>query len=125
MKDGNITRQELTECAKSITGTTLETGARHNKFLFYVVDEGFHYIPESTMKPRIQENRYIDRVIERYNERGTLSPRDYNDLTVNTSYLLAVIQQYINASGSRANVMDGSWVKLHRRVSRIVEDSVR
>ena len=75
--------------------------------------------------PRIQENRYIDRVIERYNERGTLSPRDYNDLTVNTSYLLAVIQQYINASGSRANVMDGSWVKLHRRVSRIVEDSVR
>lgn len=97
MKNENITRQELMEYAKSITRTTLETGARHSKFLFYVDDEGFHYIPESTKKPRIQENRYIDRVIERYNERRTLSPRDYNDLTVNASYLLAVIQKYINA----------------------------
>jgi len=26
-----------------------------------------------------------------------LSPRDYNDLTANASYLLAVIQKYINA----------------------------
>lgn len=97
MKNGYITLQELKQYSKSINQTTLETRARHNKFLFSVDDVGFHYIPESTGKPRIQENRYIERVIERYNEKRSLSPRDYNDLTVNASYLLAVIEKFINA----------------------------
>jgi len=65
--------------------------------LFSVDDVGFHYIPESTGKARIQENRYIERVIERYNEKRSLSPGGYNDLTVNASYLLAVIEKFINA----------------------------
>lgn len=97
MKTGSITCQELKEFTTSINRTTLETRARHKKFFFYVDDEGFHYIPESTKKPRIQEDRYIDRVLERYNKIRSLSPRDYNDLTVNASYLLAVIEKYLNA----------------------------
>lgn len=97
MKTGNINRQELKEYAKSINITTLETRSRHNKFLFFVDDKGFHYTPESTKKPRTQENRYMDLVLERFNEKRSLSPKDYNDLTMNASYLLAVIEKYINA----------------------------
>ena len=75
MKTENINLQELKGYAESINGTTLETKARRNKFLFYVDDEGFHYIPESTKKPRIQENRYIGLVLERYNFKKILEPK--------------------------------------------------
>jgi hypothetical protein len=91
MKTGNISIHELKEYAKSIDGTTLETRARHNKFHFTVDDDGFHYIPESTNKPRIQETKYVDRVLQRFNEIRSLSPKDYTDLTMNASYLLAII----------------------------------
>jgi hypothetical protein len=97
MKTGNISIYELREYAKSINRTTLETRTRHNKFHFTIDDKGFHYIPESTNKPRIQENKYVDRVLQRFNDIRSLSPKDYNDLTMNASYLLAIIEKFVNA----------------------------
>ena len=97
MKTGNISFHELKEYAQSLNRTTLETRARHNKFHFTVDDEAFHYIPESTNKPRSQENKYVDRVLQRFNEIRSLNPKDYIDLTVNASYLLTIIEKYINA----------------------------
>jgi hypothetical protein len=49
------------------------------------------------MKPRIQENKYIELVIERFNKEGSWSPQDYKDITMNASYLLAVMNKYVNA----------------------------
>lgn len=97
MKTGNLNRQDLKEYAKSIDGATLETRARYHKFLFQVDDMGFYYTPLSTMKRRTQENKYIDLVIERFNNKRSLMPSHYHDLTMNASYLLAVIEKYLNA----------------------------
>jgi hypothetical protein len=97
MKAGDISIQELKGYAKSINGTTLETRAQHKRFHFMVDDKGFHYIPESTNKPRIQPNKFVDRVLQRFNGKRSLSPRDYQDLSKNSSYLLAIIEKYLNS----------------------------
>ncbi|NMB55406.1 MAG: hypothetical protein GYA15_11950 [Leptolinea sp.] len=96
MKMGNITLQGLKTFSKKMNRMMLQTGARHSKFLFFVDDFGFHYIPESTQKPRTHEDHYIERVIERFNQGGSLRPVDYSDITVNASYLLVIIEKYIN-----------------------------
>ena len=97
MKTGNISRQELKEYAESIDGAILETRARHHRFLFHVDDKGFYYTPSSTMKQRVQDNKYIDLVLQGFNNRRSLIPSDYHDLTMNASYLLIVIEKYMNA----------------------------
>lgn len=93
-----VTLEELTQFAHSISGSTLETRVRHCKFLFFVDDQGFHYTPESTGKARIQEEQYIERVLERFNSTGSLNPSDYQDITLNPSYIVAVIERFIMAS---------------------------
>jgi hypothetical protein len=97
MKEGNITLQDLRGFAESINNEQLETLTRHKRFTFSLDHRGFHYIPESSGKPRIQENRYIERVLERFNQIWSMSPKDYQDISKNASYLLAVIKKYRNA----------------------------
>lgn len=97
MRNGNINLQELKEYAKSLNGTTLETRTQHRKFQFYADNEGFHYKPLSTMKMRNQDDKYIDLVLERFNKKKSLRTSVYHDLTMNASYLLVVIEKYINA----------------------------
>lgn len=97
MKIGEIALSELRAYAESIDGTTLETRSRHRKFTFTVNQSGFCYTPLSSQKPRLQSNNYIQKVLNQYNQDRSLSPSHYTNITVNASYLLSIIDRYLNS----------------------------
>lgn len=97
MEAGRTTLSELVTYAKGIDGTTLETRAQRCRFRFDVEELGFRYTPESTGHSRLQRYRYIEKVLERFNETRSLNPGSYQDATVNASYVLTVIAKYLRA----------------------------
>ena len=66
MKSGEIALSELRAYAESMDGTTLETRLRHRKFTFAVNQSGFFYTPSSSQKPRLQSNKYIQKVLNQW-----------------------------------------------------------
>lgn len=80
---------------KSREGKVLDTvGGRAEFELSSVAYEAFYYTPTSTGKIRKQAIKYIERILERYEETKSLSPKDYLDITLNASYILALIKLY-------------------------------
>src|SRR5262245_31627011 len=92
-----ISFDELRSFATRLDGQTLVTRFRGLKFHFHVTQDGFEYTPESTGKRRRQEFRYAERVLTRYNETRSLHPVDYNDISINASYFLAVLGSYLDS----------------------------
>ena len=94
---GEITLQGLRTFARSLHGMELQTKARGMRFRFYVEDHGFTYVPMTTQEPRTQNNKNIEAVLERYKQgKKSLRPGDYADISVCASYLLVVIERYVN-----------------------------
>jgi hypothetical protein len=80
--------------ARSLEGKPITTGAQSRIFHVRVAKGGLIYTPQSTGKPRPQQDRDIERVLERFRETGSFRPVYYTDLTVNASYLLAILECY-------------------------------
>lgn len=81
---------------KTLEGSTLPTAGGKARFdLSKVEKERLYYIPESTCKERFVPKRYIERVLDRYNKGWSLKPADYNDITMNASYTLALMKLFV------------------------------
>ena len=80
--------------ARTLEGKPLVTQVRGHGFRLEVTRGGFIYTPESTGKARPEQDKIIERVLARYSETKSLRPGDYQDLTVNASYLLAIVARY-------------------------------
>jgi hypothetical protein len=76
-------------------GKILETFARKSKFKVTSADynRGIDYFLFSSQKTRNNDPTTIRKVLERYNETGSLRPKDYNEasMTFNASYILPLI----------------------------------
>ncbi len=84
----------ITFC-KSQKGRVLDTVGGRAKFELSAVDnDAFYYTLVSTGKIRKQGTKYIERILNRYAEIKSLSPKDYLDISVNASYILALIKLY-------------------------------
>jgi hypothetical protein len=81
---------------KSLDGETLRTLAREKEFNIRTVRRGLEYTPHSTGKARIQEDRFIQRVAERFADLRSFQPGDYHDITMNASYVIAIIRYYLD-----------------------------
>lgn len=81
---------------KQLDGRSFATIHRKVQFKVNVIPSGLMYTPVSSGKPRIQEWRYIDRVVSRFVEKSSFHPRDYQDITMNASYLLTIIKNYVH-----------------------------
>jgi len=86
--------RQLVAFARNHQGPTLPTLGGRRSFALQVSDDAFTYTPVTTRKSRRQEFVHANRVFERYLETGSLKTSDYTDLTVNSSYLLALIKAY-------------------------------
>jgi hypothetical protein len=95
-----VTLEALKTFAAGLDGQTLVTRFRKKRFSLSVSDRGFEYTPEHSGKPRMQEWKWIERILERYNEKPSLHPADYKDLTVNASYVLTIIRAYLDSVSS-------------------------
>jgi hypothetical protein len=92
-----VTLDALKTFGEGLDGKTLVTRFRKRRFSLSVSDRGFEYSPEHSGKPRMQECKWIERILERYNEKPSLHPADYKDLTVNASYVLTIIRAYLDS----------------------------
>jgi hypothetical protein len=80
----------------TINGQSFHTLYRKVAFDVHVDQSGLKYTPASSGKPRIQKWKFIERVVLRYEETGSIQPSDYQDITANASYLLTLINHYLN-----------------------------
>ncbi len=81
--------------AKTLEGRTLPTHVRGCAFRVEVTSTGLIFTPESTGKPRPQQDKHIGRVLQRFRETGSLRQSKYHDLTVNASYLMVIIAKFL------------------------------
>jgi hypothetical protein len=82
--------------SRTVDGATLKTLAREKAFDITVVPQGLEYTPHSTGKARLQEERFIKRVGERFADLRSFRPTDYHDITMNASYVLSLIRRYLD-----------------------------
>lgn len=94
MKSIDVT--SLRAFAQTLEGKLLTTRARACVFQVQVTRDRLIFTPRSTGKPRPQFDRDTEAVLTRFRADGSLRPGDYHDLTVNASYLLAILEKYVN-----------------------------
>ena len=95
-----ISLAEFRRALESLQGQRLETQKRRQGFTVRVFSEGPEYIPESTGEPRPDSWTSVQRVLDRFNESGSYSPKDYHDLTYHSSYILSIIRRLTTRSGA-------------------------
>src|SRR3989337_1125691 len=94
---GTVTLDKLRAYANTLDGQTLVTRVQSCPFTLRVTPKGLVYTPTSTGTPRLQRWRYIERILDRFNENRSLSPTTYKDISKNASYILAVLGKYIDS----------------------------
>lgn len=72
----------------------LKTLSRGSDFLVEWIPNGIRYIPK-TGKPREHPLKYLNRVVNKFNQTGLLKPGYYNKLTRNPSYTVSLINEYL------------------------------
>jgi hypothetical protein len=86
-----VTLNDVRKAASPLEGR-LETLHRKKAFDLKIEPYGFIYTPESTGTSERQDWKYVERVLERFNEIDSFSPSDYKDTTHAASYLLVIIR---------------------------------
>jgi len=68
---------------------------RDNPFTVRVTKTGVEYTLQSTMKERPHQTKFIERVLDKFSEKGSFKTTDYQKFTVCSSYTLTLIEAYI------------------------------
>jgi hypothetical protein len=76
-------------------GQKLDTVGGKSKFILDSISDDAFYYQVSTNNKRKQGIKYVKRVLERYSEKPSLSPGFYTDITMNGSYVLALVKLYV------------------------------
>jgi hypothetical protein len=85
------TWDQLLEVAKTLEGEELFTGAMRIPFAVQVVADSIVFIPSTTKKPRPEHRVTGERFLEAFAISGVSKTSEYTSITVNSSYLLALI----------------------------------
>lgn len=85
-----MTYERLLQLARAAEGQTLET-VTGKKFTVGVYRDAPFFTPASSGYGQADGRPPVERFIERYNETGSLRPRDYGSLTRNASYLIGLL----------------------------------
>lgn len=87
-----MTYDQFLELARSLEGKELET-ISGKKFKVGIFRDCPFFIPSSTGLGRSDGRLAAERFLARYNETRNPHPSHYHDLTRNSSYLVALVQQ--------------------------------
>ena len=80
---------------KSLNGHYALTIFRRKPFLIETTPNGFFYTPQSTGKTRFHDYDTLLKIVTMFNNSGSLHPGDYLDVTMNSSYSLALLKMYL------------------------------
>ena len=89
-----MTVNEFFRFASTLEGQRLETGARRAGFSFSVIPEGLEITPESSGNPRLVQRSRIELFLEEYDRTRSTRKRDYQEISFDASYLLAILARY-------------------------------
>ncbi len=68
---------------------------RDKAFTVRVTKTGVEYTPQSTMKARPHQTKFLERVLDKFSETGSFRTTDYQKFPVCSSYTLTLIAAYI------------------------------
>lgn len=88
-------RQDFLRFVKSQGCKELRTIKRKKLFTVRVTNTGVEYTPLSTMTPRPHQAKYMNRVLDYFEETGSFNTHDYQKFTVCSSYTLALVRSYL------------------------------
>lgn len=86
-----MTYHELVAVARRLESTTLETVTGRRFTVGVYLDCPF-FTPDSTGLGRSDGRKAAERVVERFNQTGSLRPADYGDVTRNASYFIRLLE---------------------------------
>ena len=89
-----IALDEFVRYLRSISGQRVLTQFRQKPFTIEMASKWLFITPLSSGKSRYHDLETVSRIVEEYNKTGSLRPRDYQDITWNSSYTLALIKAF-------------------------------
>jgi hypothetical protein len=95
VKMADVTYDELLDLARRLEGKRLET-VTGKKFTVRIYLDCPFFTPASTGRGQSDGRKAAERFLARYNERGSLRPGDYADVTRNASYFVGLLQHASN-----------------------------
>jgi hypothetical protein len=98
----HVSPEELVRFAKTLEGKPLTTEAQRKVFTVRIVDDGIEYTPESSGASRTQSRKVLSRICDEFSRTNSFKPGDYQRVTFNASYTLAVIAKYVQSHRSSA-----------------------
>ena len=90
-----LTLQQFRTAVREFDGRVLTTQARSQPFRFRILPDALEFTPESTGEPRPERWNQVAGVLDRFNQTGSLRPGNYQDVTRNASYLLALLARIV------------------------------
>jgi hypothetical protein len=66
-----------------------------------MVPAGIEVTPQSSMKPRIIPTAVVEHVGDEYERTRSMRPRDYQEITFDASYLLAMSERFVDSRAER------------------------
>lgn len=91
-----LTAKRLLQFASTLEGENLTTRAQQAAFSVCVVPDGLEITPASSGTPRVVRREKIQSVLDEYARTESNRTTDYLKVTFNSSYLLALINLYID-----------------------------
>ena len=90
-----ITYDALIHFAKTLEGQTLETSARRKRFTVDVIHDRLVFtIENGNLRPN--SNASVEKVLEHFNETKSSMPGHYQELTMNASYLMRLLEMMVS-----------------------------
>lgn len=82
------------EFVRSLEGEVIPTRAGGSAFTVRVLEKKLEFTPTSSGTPRGHTFRYVQKVLDQFQETGSWTTTDYR-FTVNASYQLTLIDRYL------------------------------
>jgi hypothetical protein len=83
--------QTFRRAVRSVDGKRLVTTVQKRAFRVHVRESGLSFTPESYRLPRLESWTRVDAFLRRHCATQSQYPKDYLDVTRNSSYLLALL----------------------------------
>lgn len=89
--------QTLLTYARELRGAVLETLTRKTSFRIEVIGSDLEFTPSTSRAARRERQATLTKVLERFGDINSYQMSDYQDLSFNASYILALVKHWQNS----------------------------
>lgn len=92
----NVEVDDLIRYSRGLDGQVLKTLWRKKEFSLHVTEKGLEYTPLISGITRKHNRKWLKRVCDEFNRIHSFHPGDYAHISANASYVLTLIDHYLN-----------------------------